>query len=325
MMRKELARGGMSSKSVAAPGGPGGGPTQAGLEMVVFTHLKLSSPTDTTSRNRLQPVDSRRFYTETLARFSAVVTFDVMTVVAEAENRARAVAHLPLPGGTVDVRGVGGRFDFSYSADATVDVPSDGVFHSVAVGTRTGESSVLYVTVPREDSQVYRQALVKNPLPAPLVAGPAEIYVGGEYVLSTTLPSVAPSGDFKLGLGVEQAIRCARNTRYREERSGTKIVATNELWHDITIDLVNNLDREIVCEVRERIPQPAQDAEVVVEEGAITPAWEPYTQEERNSPLEGGRRWRLTVPANSASKLSAQYVVKLYANNELNGGNRREA
>ena len=315
-----------SPKGMAmAGGGPGSGPTQAGLEMVVFTHLKLSSPTDTSSRNRLQPMDSRRFYTETLARFSAVVTFDVMTVVAEAENRARAVAHLPLPGGTVDVRGVGGRFDFSYSADATVDVPSDGVFHSVAVGTRTGESSVLYVTVPREDSQVYRQALVKNPLPAPLVAGPAEIYVGGEYVLSTTLPSVAPSGDFKLGLGVEQAIRCARNTRYREERSGTKIVATNELWHDITIDLVNNLDREIVCEVRERLPQPAQDAEVVVEEGTITPAWEPYTQEERGSPLEGGRRWRLTVPANSASKLSAQYVVKLYANNELNGGNRREA
>jgi hypothetical protein len=315
----------VSRPSARAMGPGGASPTQAGLEMVVFTHLKLSEPTDTSSRNRLQPVDARRFYTETLARFSAVVTFDVMTVLAEAENRARAVAHLPLPPGTVDVRGVGGRFDFSYSADATVDVPSDGVFHSVAVGTRVGESSVLYVTVPREDNQVYRQALVKNPMSAPLVAGPAEIYVGGEYVLSTTLPSVAPNGDFKLGLGVEQAIRCARNTHYREARSGTKIVATTELWHDITIDLVNNLDREIVCEVRERIPQPAQDAEVVVEEGTITPAWEPYTQEERNSPLEGGRRWRLTVPANSASKLSAQYVVKLYANNELNGGNRREA
>ncbi|HEX8700920.1 MAG TPA: DUF4139 domain-containing protein, partial [Myxococcaceae bacterium] len=323
-MMKERSRG---AKGMAAPGGPGGsgGPTQEGLEMVVFTHLKLSSPADSSSRNKLQPLDSRRFYIETLARFSVTVTFDVMTVVTEAENRARAVAHLPLPGGTVDVRGVGGKFDFSYAADAAVDVPSDGVFHSVAVGTRVGEASVLYVTVPREDSQVYRQALVKNPLPAPLVAGPAEIYVGGEYVLSTTLPSVPPNGDFKLGLGVEQAIRCARNTRYREERSGTKIVATTELWHDITIDLVNNLDREIVCEVRERIPQPAQDAEVVVEEGTITPAWEPYTQEERSSPLEGGRRWRLTVAANSASKLSAQYVVKLYANNELNGGNRREA
>ena len=209
-----------------------------------------------------------------------------MSVVAEAESRARSVSQAPLPGGAVDARSIGGYFDFSYAADATVDVPSDGVFHSVAMGARTGEASVLYVAVPREDNNVYRQALVKNPLPAPMLAGPAEVYVGGEYVLSTTLPAVSPRGDFKLGLGVEQAIRCARNTHYREARSGTKIVATTELWHDLTIELANNLDREISCEVRERIPQPAPEAEVVVEEGTVSPAWEPYTQEER------GARWR---------------------------------
>ncbi|MGZ3461256.1 MAG: DUF4139 domain-containing protein, partial [Archangium sp.] len=299
-------------------------PSQAGLEAVVFTHLRLSSASDG-QRNRHQPVDARRFYLETLSRFQVEVRFDVMSAVSEAEQRARSVASSSLPSSTADVRFASGHFDFSYPADASVDIPSDGAFHSVVVGTRTGEASVLYVAVPREDSHVYRQALVKNPLSSPMLPGPAEVYVGGEYVLSTTLPTVAPRGEFKLGLGVEQAIRCARNTRYREARSGTKIVATTELWHDLLIDLANNLDREILCEVRERIPQPAPDAEVVVEEGTVTPAWEPYTQEERGSLLEGGRRWRVTVPANGTSKLSAQYVVKLYANNELNGGNRREA
>lgn len=318
-----LERGGPARPGHAGPGGAG--PSQAGLEAVVFTHLRLPSAEDASQRNRLQPVDSQRFYLETLARFSVTVSFDVMTAVAEAENRARAVAHAPLPGGAMDARSIGGFFDFSYAADATVDVPSDGVFHSVALGSRTGGASVLYVAVPREDTNVYRQAQVTNPLPAPMLAGPAEVYVGGEYVLSTTLPAVAPSGDFKLGLGVEQAIRCARNTKFREARSGTKIVATTELWHELLIDLANNLDREIVCEVRERIPQPGPEAEVVVEEGTVTPAWEAYTQEERGQPLEGGRRWRITVPANSTVKLAAQYVVKLYANNELNGGNRREA
>jgi hypothetical protein len=321
---KAVGGAGRAAVRPPSPGPGGGGPSQAGLEAVVFTHLRLSSPADPSNRNRLQPVDSRRFYLESLARFSVTVTFDVMAVVTEAENRARAVAQAPLPGGATDARSIGGFFDFSYAADASVDVPSDGVFHSVALGARTGEASVLYVAVPREDTNVYREAQVKNPLAAPMLAGPAEVYVGGEYVLSTALPAVAPRGDFKLGLGVEQAIRCARNTKYREARSGTKIVATTELWHDITIDLANNLDREIICEVRERIPQPAPEAEVVVEEGTITPAWEPYTQEERSKPLEGGRRWRVTVPANSTSKLAAQYVVKLYANNELNGGNRRE-
>ena len=318
-----MARSESAKKGARRPGGAS--PTQVGLETVVFTHLRLASASDTSQRNRLQPMDARRFYLETLSRFSVEVTFDVMTVVAEAEIRARSASNGAPPGGATDVRNLGSHFDFSYTAESTVDVPSDGVFHSVAVGSRTGEASVLYVAVPREEPHVYRQAEVRNPLPAPMLAGPAEVYVGGEYVLSTTLPTVAPRGDFKLGLGVEQAIRCARNTHFREARSGTKIVATTELWHDLTIDLVNNLDREIACEVRERIPQPAANAEVVVEEGTVAPAWEPYTQEERGTPLEGGRRWRLSVPANSTRQLSAQYVVKLYANNELDGGNRREA
>ncbi|WP_043405857.1 mucoidy inhibitor MuiA family protein [Archangium violaceum] len=325
--RPSVAVAGPARSRAVSRGGPGGGgatPSQAGLEAVVFTHLRLAPATEG-MRNRLQPVDARRFYLESLSRFQVEVKFDVMAVVAEAELRARNVANLDLPGGTADVRAASGHFDFSYIADATVDVPSDNTFHSVPLGTRTGEASVLYVAVPREDSNVYRQAQVKNPLSAPMLPGPAEVYVGGEYVLSTTLPSVPPRGEFKLGLGVEQAIRCARNTRFTEVRSGEKIVATTELWHDILIDLVNNLDREIVCEVRERIPQPAPNAEVVVEEGAVTPAWELYAQEERGRVLEGGRRWRLTVPANGTSKLSARYVVKMYANNEVNGGNRREA
>ncbi|WP_211194740.1 DUF4139 domain-containing protein, partial [Pyxidicoccus fallax] len=318
-LSKKADRGGSSQ-------GFGAGPTQAGLEAVVFTHLRLATASDGAHRNRLQPLDARRFYLETLARFQVEVTFDVMAAVAEAEIRAQHMASAPLPGGAADVRNTSSRFDFSYTAEATVDVPSDGVFHSVALGSRTGDASVLYVAVPREDSNVYRQAEVQNPLPAPMLAGPAEVYVGGEYVLSTTLPTVAPRGNFKLGLGVEQAIRCARNTRFSEQRSGSKIVATTELWHDVIIDLANNLDRDITCEVRERIPQPAPDAEVVVEEGAVTPAWEPYTQQERGGrTLEGGRRWRLTVPAHHTQQLSARYVVKLYANNELEGGNRREA
>ncbi|QSQ22658.1 mucoidy inhibitor MuiA family protein [Pyxidicoccus parkwayensis] len=316
----------LSKKADRGGPGYGAGPTQAGLEAVVFTHLRLAPASDGAHRNRLQPMDARRFYLETLARFQVEVTFDVMSAVSEAEARAQRMASTSLPGGTSDVRSASSRFDFSYTAEATVDVPSDGVFHSVALGARTGDASVLYVAVPREDSNVYRQAEVQNPLPAPMLAGPAEVYVGGEYVLSTTLPTVAPRGNFKLGLGVEQAIRCARNTRFREQRSGSKIVATTELWHDLTIDLANNLDRDITCEVRERIPQPATDAEVVVEEGTVTPAWEPYTQQERGAKaLEGGRRWRLTVPAHQTQQLSAQYVVKLYANNELEGGNRREA
>jgi hypothetical protein len=176
------------------------------------------------------------------------------------------------------------------------------------------------------DNSVFREAEVKNPTEAPLLPGPAEIYVGGDYVLGTTLPVVAPLGKLKLGLGVEQAIKCARNTRFKEERSGDMVVATSELIHDIEIELVNHLERSIRCEVRERIPQPALGAEVVVEELRVEPAWEKYKQaERRGKPVEGGRRWRLSLSAGGRALLTARYGVKIYANNEITGGNRREA
>lgn len=50
----------------------------------------------------------------------------------------------------------------------------------------------------------------------------------------------------------------ARNTRYVEQRSGDKVVATNELIHDVTIELVNALGRcsAEVCPRRGWRPRP---------------------------------------------------------------------
>jgi hypothetical protein len=303
----------------------GGGRGLSGApEVLRFSSLRLGGPQDRT-RGQLTASVRRQAFLDSLTALGLTVAFDVMAVVERAEASGQEIQHITPPPGWADVRAEAGWYDYVYSADAAVDVPSDGGFHSVPVNTRSAASDVLYVVVPREDPQVYRQALVRNPLPSPLLPGPVEVSVGGEYVLTTTLPSVAPGGDFKLSLGVEQAVKVARNTRYVEQRSGDKVVATNELIHDVTIELVNSLDREAKFEVRERLPQPAPDAEVVVEEGKVSPAWEKYAQDERGQVIEGGRRWVLTVKGGATQHFSAQYRVKLYANNELVGGNRREA
>jgi hypothetical protein len=308
-----------------AKGRGGATPADVMLEAMLFTSLRLSGPDAAAQRGRLVPSDQAQTYLEVLTRGKLRVTIDVMSVVQQATRGARASTELPLPPGTNDIRRSKGSFDFIYSTDAVVDVESDYTWHSVPVGTRTAEADVRYVVVPREDTSVFRVATLHNPLDGPLLPGPAEVYVGGEYVLTTQLPTVAPRGELKLGLGVEQAIKCARNTHYREERSGEERVAMTELKHTVTIDLFNHLSRAAVVEVRERIPQPAPDAEVVVDEAGVEPTWEPYTQEERGHPVEGGRRWQVTLAPGAKQTLKGGYVVKLYAVNEIVGGNRREA
>ncbi|MCK6548510.1 DUF4139 domain-containing protein [Myxococcota bacterium] len=295
------------------------------LEVVVYTSLRLPPPTSEQERSKLVAVDRRAAYQESLARSLLRVEHDPMSLVEDATRRARTPLDEALPPMTVDVREASAQFDWVYVADAPVDVPSDGKYHSIALGTRQCPSKMRYVVAPREDVNVFRIAELVNPIDAPLISGPAELYVGGQYVLTTQVPTVGPRGRLELGLGVEQAIKCARNTTYREDRSGSKIVATNELVHGVEITLVNNLARPIDVEVRERIPQPAENAEVVVEEGSVTPAWQPYDQRERGRLIAGGRRWNVQVAPHAELKLAAQYVVKIYANNMISGGNRREA
>jgi hypothetical protein len=295
----------------------------AAASALLYHQLRLGEPESSDRRGRLLPVDRRSQYLNGLSGHE--VHIDVLDVVRRAEQQAADLLSTPLPEGAQDVRRNAGRFDYVYPADAPVDIESDGVFHSVALGVREAPSSVSYVIVPREDTGAYRVARLENPLFSPLLPGPAEVYVGGEYVLTTALPLVGRQGQFQLGLGVEQAIKVARNTHFEELRSGSKVVAMSELSHRISIELQNHLQRSVACEVRERLPFPAENAEVVVEEDAVDPPWEPYTQTERGHELKAGRRWKVELGAGEKLTLNAAYVVKIYANNELVGGNRREA
>ncbi|HLT37190.1 MAG TPA: DUF4139 domain-containing protein, partial [Enhygromyxa sp.] len=127
-----------------------------------------------------------------------------------------------------------------------------------------------------------------------------------------------------LGLGVEQAIKIARNVAFSEDSSGM-FKRHLELRHTIEIEIANHLGSAATVEVRERLPiaaeSQADDIEIKLEK--INPKWEDY--EPDDVPLEGGRRWIVEVPANGKRELEASWVVTIPTNHELIGGNRREA
>lgn len=293
------------------------------LNSADFSMLTLGEPTGGT-RGKLMPSAAIDRYRKSLERSGLTINFQLESLIQTHQSRAMSALQTPMPSGTKNVRQAAGQFDYVYTTRDRVDVPSDGAFHSIPVDEREATCALHYVVVPREDTQVYRVASLENPTTAPLLAGPAELYVADEFILTTQLPTVAPRSSFKLGLGVEQAIKCARNTSFEEKRSGQAVVATSELWHTIEIELINRLSAPVQCEVRERIPQPAKDAEVVIEVASVEPGWRDYDQIERGTWLVGGRRWQVELAPSKPTVLKAQYVVKIYANNEIVGGNRRE-
>jgi hypothetical protein len=154
-----------------------------------------------------------------------------------------------------------------------------------------------------------------------------DVSLGGDFLMTVPLPTVAPGGTVALGLGVEQRLKVARNASYREESAGL-LSGELALTHEVRIRVQSHLAEPARVEVRERIPyleEEQKDEKVKVTVKRADPPWTPYTQEERGGPpLKGGYRWQLDVPPGQFREAQVSYVITLPARKQLVGGNRRE-
>lgn len=304
MRRKEAA-----PEEPAAPAG-------LDLEALAYGRLRMSEPS-TAGRGALIAASTVSLYMESLG---ASVSIDVLAVIRVAMQHT-TVGDAALPPGHIPLAAPS-HFDFAYVASGPATVPSDGAFHVLPVAAHDVPARVTHVAVPRETQDVFRVLELSSPIDAALPPGPIDVYQGGAFLMSTRLPPTLPRGKIRLGLGVDQAIKIARNTQFAEKSTGL-LGGGLSLVHEIEVELRNGTPDPVDVEVRERVPSVAEgekDVEVVVE--SAEPAWNTWTQEDT---LEGGYRWQVAVAAGQKQKLTARYVVKLSSKHELAGGNRREA
>jgi hypothetical protein len=295
-------------------------------DLLAYGDLRMPPPTSP-ERGHLVHADRRDLYLAVMVSQRVTVQFDVLVAIAQAERRADRVVTLPTPPGTEGAWP--DTYDFAFRADGTVEVPSDGVWHGVALGSRAAKVTVKHVVVPRESTDVFRVATLDNPHDAPLLPGPIDVYDGPDFVLTSHVDFTSPRGALELGLGVDQRVKSARRTKYREETAGM-LRGSLRLEHEVEIDVENVGARPVDVEVRERVPVRAVEEDDDVEIGVdrVTPAWEPW-EPEPESPgeprLRGGHRWRVPLGAGEKKSLALAYHVKIAAKHELVGGNRRDA
>jgi len=294
---------------------------EASADLLRYGDLRMP-PASSRRRGRLVLASRVELYLALLIEQRVEVRFDVLGAVEGARQRSLAVT---LPPGCVLSWAEG--YDYAYRAESRVDVPSDGDAHSLPLVDRRAKSEPLYVVVPRESTDVFRTATVANPLESPLLPGPVDVYLRGDFLLTSRIELTAARGKLTVGLGVEQGIKVARNTRYREESAGLMGGAL-VLHHHIDVELRSNLKVPAPIEVRERIPVIREDEDdIQVTVPSVKPAWEAWEQDlaRPSEPrLRGGYRWRLTLGAGAREELRADYDIRIPAKQELSGGNRRE-
>ncbi len=293
---------------------------EADAGLLDFGRLMMAGPDDP-RRGQLVRRSKVDVYVATLIAQRVSVDIDVEAVVRVEAQAARAAERDP-PSAAVSFARSDDGFDYAYPADARVSVASDGQLRSVPLVLRTAIAWPSFVAVPRETPDVFRVVWLENPLDAPLLPGPADVYVAGAFLMSTRLDTTAPRGRVELGLGVEQAIKIARNTKFDEQSAGL-IRGSLDLHHTIEIDIANHLSAPARIEVRERVPVPAEeDSSVKVTIGEVEPAWAPWSPPDGKLP--GGHAWRVDVAPRGERSLSARYTVRIPSGDELVGGNRRE-
>lgn len=126
----------------------------------------------------------------------------------------------------------------------------------------------------------------------------------------------------RVGMGVEQRLRVARNARVREETVGI-LGGDAVVTHDVSIELSSALGATALVEVLDRRPV-TDDKNIQIELTRSTPEHERYTQAERGSAVRGGLVWRVMVPAGGKATVDFTYRVTLPSKNEIVGGNRRD-
>ncbi|MCO5168430.1 MAG: DUF4139 domain-containing protein [Planctomycetes bacterium] len=247
----------------------------------------------------------------------------VLQRLRAARSEAEGVRGLPLPPLTARVEQSVGAYDHRYDTEGLVDVPSDGALHNVPLLSAQAPVRTTLVVVPRESDEPVRMATLTNPLEAPLLAGPAEVYLEDEFLVTAPLRTVPTGGELTVGLGLEPGLKVARNTFFEEKTTGL-LGGGLVLEHKVVVDLASRLAAPAEVEVREVVPVKADDEQAVsVGKEHADPPWELLHRQEDGSVLRGGRRWRLTLKPGEERKLVATYALELDAKNELVGGNRR--
>ncbi|OQR61564.1 hypothetical protein B6E66_23805 [Streptomyces maremycinicus] len=288
----------------AAPGGatpqPVAGPPRPSSAELDYTALVLCGPDEPGGRR---------------GRLFADAPFD--PVAAEYRRRAEAVTALPLPGHAVRPRESAGSFDHRFDAVARADIPSDGTWHTVTVGEIPVGLRTEYLCVPSVEQTVYATLVLSNSTDQALLAGPLEVTAGDDFLLTTALPTLAPGGERRVGLGPAQGIRVTRRTNVHESTAGLRN-NTTVLDHRVHVELANQLGEPVTVEVHERVPVTS-DADIRIEERADWTA--PQDGAERHTP--GTRVWRVDLPAGATTALDGGYEIRIASAKTLTGGNRR--
>jgi hypothetical protein len=203
----------------------------------------------------------------------------------------------------------------SYHMPNLTSLPSRSDRQLIQIASVPLEGDFYRLATPVLTSYVYREAELVNSSQLVLLAGPASTFVGDQFVGRGEIPTVAVGESFRVGLGIDAALRVTRElvTKTEQIQGGNRLV-------DFTYELaLENFGSEAVgVRLLDRLPKPmGSDMKLTLQS----------TDEEVSDDAkyrisqfkEGIYRWDVEVPAQAfgLQRYAMKYTMKLEYDKEL--------
>jgi uncharacterized protein (TIGR02231 family) len=198
----------------------------------------------------------------------------------------------------------------TYDMPARTSLPSRADQQLVQIDSLPMKSDFYKVAVPVLTSYVYDEATLTNTSKVVLLAGPEASYVGGQFVGSGILPTVAVGQPFTVGFGIDSSLRAARERLEKTEtiQGGNRVI---NFTYRLAVDNYGGTAANV--RLMDRLPE-GKDSEVRVAfvdaENVPLSTDKEYQSTERK---KGILRWDVTVPAgkNGSEAFSLTYKMNM--------------
>ncbi|HKD99867.1 MAG TPA: DUF4139 domain-containing protein, partial [Planctomycetota bacterium] len=189
-------------------------------------------------------------------------------------------------------------------------VPADGRPHRVRVSEVKVPLAPVHESTPKLATRAFLKAKPKNAAAMPLLAGPAQVFVGNDFVGRVLVPDVLPGETFDLYLGADPGVVVERR-RERADREAPGFLSSRVTWtfaYRITVKNVSAITGPASVEIVEPVPV-SRDDRVKVEIEKANPPFLKGEKEDRERESQGFLRWRIPLKPGEERAIELVYTV----------------
>ncbi|MCK8500932.1 mucoidy inhibitor MuiA family protein [Myxococcus fulvus] len=194
-----------------------------------------------------------------------------------------------------------GGHDLAFTAPRLETVPSGQGERTIPLLLESWPVQVERRVFPALASEAYLVARLKSPSRSALPGGTASLFVGDDPSGTASLPLIVPGEPFTLPLGMDPAVRTARDVRLVQSKEG--FISKDDLnTYEVTLEVSNPYPFAMQTHVVDQWPLGwGGDVE------ATLVRTEPVASQD---PKTGVLRWDVVIPASSKKTLTFEYRLK---------------